>query len=355
MNHFLQNNGTTISVSSVTLLKILTIGLALWVAYLTFDILILVVAALFLAAALYPTVNKLERLRIPRSLSMLVIYLILLFALASVTIIVLPQITAQFYAIAHNFPLAYASLISWLTSLGIDEGLLIAKTTENINATIASATHSAVQTVADIFNGIFSVFMILIMTFYLVVDKASAKRTVSSLPAEYQKRAVGLYNRLSFQLGRWLRAQILLMIIVGLLTYLAILTTNFVAVTFFELPAFEYALSLALVAGVLEFIPYLGPMLSAIPAVLLAFAISPSMALVILFIYWLIQMIEGNILTPKIMQRAVGLSPIVSIVVFLIGARLAGLAGAFLAIPIATAIAILIKDLYTNEFKPIKQ
>lgn len=348
MANIFANDGTTFSISTTTLIKV-ALGIAgLWIIYLTLDILMLVAAAIFLAAALAPTVDKLENKKIPRSLSMLTIYIVLFASIAGIALIVLPQVTSQITAIARNFPTAYGQILEWLSALGLADQAAINQTLGELSPTITSATQGAVSTLFGIFDGIFSFFMVLIMTFYLVVDKESAKRTVAALPQQYHDHVVGLYNRLSQKIGRWLRAQIILMFIVGLLTYVALSILNLVGVYAFNLPPFQFALSLALIAGLLEFIPYLGPMLSAIPAILLAFAISPSMALAVAIVYWFIQMFEGNVLTPNIMKRAVGLSPIVSIVVFLIGARIGGMAGAFLAIPVATAATVIIKDLLST-------
>lgn len=356
MANIFSKEDASVGVSSSTLIKIALGILGLWIIYLTLDILMLVAAAVFLAAALAPTVDKFEGHHIPRSLSMISIYIILFGAITTIALIVLPQVASQIGAIASNFPTAYSRIVGWLATLGLTDQATISQTVGELSRGLTSATEGAVNTLFDIFGGIFSFFVVLIMTFYLVVDKESAKRTVAALPAQYHDHVIKLYTSLSQKIGRWLRAQLILMFLIGLITYIALSILNIVGVNVFGLPSFEFALSLALIAGLLEFIPFLGPMLSAIPAILLAFAISPGMAVAVAFIYWFIQVFEGNVLTPNIMKRAVGLSPIVSIVVFLIGARIAGMAGAFLAIPIATAATVIIKDILSTsrEQKQVK-
>lgn len=349
MANFFTKDDTSIAISSTTLIKVALGILGLYIVYLTFDILMLVAASVFLAAALAPTVDKLENKHIPRGISMLGIYIIIFGVVAGIAVIIVPQVVSQIGVIASNFPIAYARITGWLSTLGLTDQATINQTLSEISHGFTSATQNAVNTLFDIFGGIFSFFMVLIMTFYLVVDKESAKRTVAALPKQYHGQIINLYTNLSQKIGRWLRAQLIIMFLVGLFTYIALSIMNIVGMNVFNLPEFEFALSLALVAGLLEFIPYLGPMLSAIPAILLAFAISPGMAFVVAFTYWFIQMFEGNVLTPNIMKRAVGLSPIVSIVVFLIGARIAGMAGAFLAIPIATAATVIVKDLLSTS------
>ncbi|MFA6389009.1 MAG: AI-2E family transporter, partial [Patescibacteria group bacterium] len=111
----------------------------------------------------------------------------------------------------------------------------------------------------------------------------------------------------------------------------------------------KYALVLALIAGITEFVPYMGPIIGAVPGVIIAFSVSPMLALIAAAFYYLVQLTENNILVPKIMQKAVGLNPIVSIAVLLIGFQLAGIAGAILSIPVATAASVFIQDIFDHR------
>ena len=113
----------------------------------------------------------------------------------------------------------------------------------------------------------------------------------------------------------------------------------------------KYALVLALLAFLGEFIPYLGPVLAALPAILVAFIDSPLKALFVFIIFVIIQQVENHILVPKIMQKAVGLNPLISILALLIGARLGGVMGVILAIPITTAIIVIISEIFTKDIK----
>jgi predicted PurR-regulated permease PerM len=119
---------------------------------------------------------------------------------------------------------------------------------------------------------------------------------------------------------------------------LAIGSISWLALTVLGVP---FALPLAMIAGILEAIPTLGPILAAIPAAIVALTISPQMALVVVFTYWLIQMLENQLLVPKIMQRAVGLNPVIVIIGVTIGANLMGAVGALLAIPFISLIIVI--------------
>ena len=159
----------------------------------------------------------------------------------------------------------------------------------------------------------------------MVVEENAVKKLVLSIaPKRYQNYIMGLINRMQRKIGLWLRGQMVLSLSIFILTYIFLFLIGFIP----GLPKMEYILVLALIAGLTEFVPYLGPMLGAIPAVFLAFTQSPILAIAVAVLYYCIQLIENNVLVPKIMQKAVGLNPIVSISVLMIGFQLAGIIGA---------------------------
>lgn len=175
----------------------------------------------------------------------------------------------------------------------------------------------------------------------MVVEESAIKKLVWSIaPEKHQPYIMQLINRMQKKIGLWLRGQLILSLVIFILTY-----------TGLSILGVEYALVLALIAGLTEFVPYIGPMLGAIPAVFLAFTQSPTLALFVAGLYYIIQLVENNILVPKIMQKAVGLNPIVSISVLLIGFKVAGVVGAILSIPVATAISVFVQDLFDSKAK----
>jgi predicted PurR-regulated permease PerM len=139
------------------------------------------------------------------------------------------------------------------------------------------------------------------------------------------------------KLGAWLRGQLVLSATIGVVTFLAL--------TILGVP---YALPLAVLAGVLEVIPTLGPTLAAIPAVIVALTITPSLALIVIITYVIIQMLENNFLVPKIMQKAVGLNPVIVIIGVMVGANLMGVTGALLSIPFISFLVVLFSSIQKN-------
>jgi predicted PurR-regulated permease PerM len=332
-----------VTISTFTIVKVALALLVLWALYLVADVVVLVVAALLLAAALDPWVDTLQKhYHIPRAVSMLAIYVLLFAVLSSAVVLILPPVIDEVGEIAKNFPALATWVSEWLDRLRVTPGANPTETLQSFTPAVTAATQGVFSFVAGVFGGLVSFLLVLVMTFYLVVDEGSIKRTVAVAPKHHQARLAALLARVQKKLGVWFRAQLSLMGIIAILTYLVLTVIGF----FTDM---RYALVLALIAGILEFIPYLGPLIAAVPAVFLAFAVSPSTALVVAAAYYLIQLFENNVLVPKIMERALGLSPIVSIVVFLVGAKLAGVAGAFLAIPVATAAMVIAHDVVATR------
>ena len=186
----------------------------------------------------------------------------------------------------------------------------------------------------SLFGGIISFFIILVITFYLVVEEDGMKRFIKSItPTKHQPYVSQLINKMQLKMGHWLRGQLLLSLIIFAMV--------FVVLSIFGI---KYALILALVAGIFEIIPYLGPIMAAIPAVFFAFAQSPSKALLVIVIYFLIQRVENDIIVPRVLGKSVGLNPLVVILAILIGAKLGGAVGALLAVPVTTALSVYFMD-----------
>jgi predicted PurR-regulated permease PerM len=197
------------------------------------------------------------------------------------------------------------------------------------------------------FNVLVGVVIVLILVFYLVVEKTSIAKSVSTFsPAMYQPFVKQLAGKMRDKMGAWLRGQLALMLSIFVLTYIALLLLKI-----------PYALVLAFLAGLLEIIPFAGPLLSSIPAVILAFALSPLHAALTAGAYIVVQQVEGNILVPKIMQKVTGLNPIISLLAILIGWRVGGIVGgqvggvlgAMLSIPLAMAISVFLGEVFKTS------
>jgi len=173
----------------------------------------------------------------------------------------------------------------------------------------------------------------------MVVEENAIKKLVWSIaPEKHQVYVMQLINRIQKKIGLWLRGQLILCLVIFVLSYIGLLILGV-----------KYALMLALIASITELVPYIGPIIGSIPAVVLAFAQSPMLAVFVVALYYGIQLVESNILTPKIMEKAVGINPIISIVALLVGFKVAGVVGAILSIPVATAVSVFVKDVFDSK------
>ncbi len=340
----INNKPININISTSTILKIILIFILFYFFYLVSDILVALFIALIFASAVDPWVDWLEKKKIPRGVSILLIYLILFTVIASVIYLIIPPIVQETAELGNNLPRYLEKTVSTFSALkqytvqhGISDN--IREALGSVSSNLQTAASGVFSTVTGVFGGIFSFFLILVLTFYMVVEENAMRKLIWSIvPARHQPYIMQLISRMQRKIGMWLRGQLILSLIIFILTYIGL-----------SILQVKYALVLALVAGLTEFIPYLGPLLAAIPAVFLAFAQSPMLAIFVGVLYYVIQLTENHILVPKIMQKAVGLNPIVSIAVLLIGFQLAGIIGAILAIPVATAVSVFVKDVFDSK------
>ncbi|MFH1226039.1 MAG: AI-2E family transporter [bacterium] len=333
-----------INISLTTIVKILAVLLLLWFVYAVKEIFAILFVALILASAFDPWVDWLQKRKLPRGIGVLLIYLVLFLVLGSAVVLLIPPISEQVKELSSNFPEYWGKLVSGFRVLSeysaehgfMDEAQKVLSSVEKFSSRAAGGVFSFLT---GAFGGVVAFFLALVLTFYITVEEQALKRLVKSVtPDKYQPYVIRLIARIQNKIGRWLRGQLVLCLIIGVLVYIGLLVLGV-----------KYALVLALLAAIFELIPYLGPTLGAIPAVLLAFTQSPFKALLVIILYFVIQQLENNLIVPKVMQKAVGLNPIITIVVLLIGAKLGGVFGALLAIPLATAASVFVKDFFDNR------
>ncbi len=349
----LDNKSISLNIPTFTIIKIIIVFLILYLLFLIKDILAVLFISLIIASAVDPIVDFLQKKRISRGISIVMIYSISFFVIFLVITLIIPPIIKETNELLVNSPQYFEKIFSGISVLkeySAEHGFLD-NVKENIN-TISAGLQTAVggifSTIFNFFGGIFSFFLILVITFYMVVEENAVKKLIWSIaPGRYQDYIMGLVNRMQRKIGLWLRGQMVLSLSIFVLTYIFLSLIGFIP----GLPSMEYVLVLALIAGLTEFVPYLGPMMGAIPAVFLAFTQSPMLAVAVTILYYCIQLIENNYLVPKIMQKAVGLNPIVSISVLMVGFQLAGVIGAILSIPVATAVQEIILDIFEYKEK----
>ena len=323
-----------------------------WALYLVrAQILLIYVSALF-AIGLAPLVRMIERRRVmpigkrrlPRGAAILVIYATVLGLLAALAAAVVPPLVDQGRQLWTDLPARLDLLQQKLVEWGVmPAGTSFAELLKQ--APVAGST-DAVTTVLvaiwGIVGGVFGVVTILLLTFYLLVDSAHLFNLfVRLFPGSQRQRVSSVAEQVSVKISAWLGGQILLGFIIG--------TTSAIGLALIGVP---YFFVLAVIAGIGEMIPMVGPLLAAIPAIAVAFTVSPGMGLAVALFCWAVQIIENNFLVPKVMSQQVGLSAITVIVALIIGSSLLGLAGALLAVPTAAILQVLFEELVLADKEP---
>lgn len=298
-----------------------------WLLFTLRGILLAFFVSYIIMAALSPMVDALRRQRIPKTLAVAFTFftVVILFVLLIVPLV--PFFIMQIQQLFKSFPLYLDQAAS---TIGV--GLDVRGVSQLVPA--ESLGNNAFAFVGGVFGGVFSIITVLALSFYLLLDYDGSKKTISSLfPKKYQAEALALVSQINEKLGAWLRGQLILSITIGCLTWIVLTTLHM-----------PFALPLAVLAGLLEIVPTIGPIIAAIPAVIVAFTISPNMALVVIVAYLVIQALENNLLVPRIMQRAVGLNPIAVIIGIIVGGQLLGVMGALLSVPFISLIVVIYKN-----------
>lgn len=328
----------TFNLSTLTIVKVILTLLILYFAYLMWNILVLLIIAVILAVLIDPLADMFEKKKIPRTLAVLLVYIILGALVGLIIFLIIPPLTTQFQQLTDNLP-HYWNRLQSLGNDGFLSNYDLSSLQNGFKSIEADMTQGIFTGLGGILGGVISFFLILVLTFYMVVEKKELKGIVHSLiPARYQPYLSQVSGRIKEKMGAWLKGQLIICLIVGLAIFIAL-----------YLLGVKYALVLGLIAGIFEIIPYVGPWTAGALAVFIALGQSPMLALFALILFIVIQETNSNLLVPKIMQKAVGLNPIISILAIITGAELAGFLGILFAIPIASALSILLQDFFVNR------
>jgi predicted PurR-regulated permease PerM len=334
----------------------LAIGVALVVGVLVFawaasPVLVFVFVAIILGSGLQPIVAWLrDRLHVGRGAAILLVYGLFLLIVIALVLVVLPAAIAQLGRTLEALPPFFERLRDWASTLR--PAALSAAVTGVVEAAartfrapdLTANGQAVVQVGATVAGGIMSLLTLLTVVYFWLTERARLQRYVLAfLPQHRRATARDVWNQAETRLGMWVRGQLILMSALGIGTG--------VAYTLLGVPG---AILLGLISALAEGIPIVGPLLGAIPAVVVAATVSPQLALAVAGIYVVLQFIEGNILVPLVMRNTVGISPFLVIFSVLAGAAAGGLIGALLAVPIAATAEILLEGLQARDV-PVAQ
>ncbi|HUW24408.1 MAG TPA: AI-2E family transporter [Patescibacteria group bacterium] len=291
----------------------------IWLLFQIRSIILALFIALILMSALNPSVKRLEQLRFPRWLAILLTYFAILAILAFGVGGIVPPLVEQTSSLINQLP----NFFRQFQFLGIDEKMIATQLTQ-----FSTIPANLIKFIFSLFSNLVGVLALGVITFYLLMERQNLDYYLKLLFGEGNESKVQkVIDKIEVRLGGWVRGEIVLMTFVGILTYIG-----------FRLIGLPYALPLAILAFLLEIIPNVGPILSTFPAVIIGLTISPFHAVAAAALGFLVQQIENTILVPRVMKQVVGINPLITIISLAIGFKLAGVGGAILAVPIFIAL-----------------
>jgi predicted PurR-regulated permease PerM len=321
-------------------------AIVLWCAYLVRDVLLWIYVSGLLAIGFSPIVRFIERQhvlpigtrRFPRWLAILILYVAILGTLTGIGFMIVPPLVDQGQQLWTALPGMFERGQEFLIEKGLlKEHLTLREAVERAPGRAGSgeAVGTVMGAVVGVVGGLFGLFTILILTFYLLVDADSLRDTMLRLfPRSDRPRVDAASRDITVKVSAWLGGQLLLGAIIG--------GTSAIGLWLLGIPFFYV---LALISGIGELIPVVGPIMAAVPAVLVASSVSFNKAVLVIIFFLVQQQFENHVLVPKIMERQVGVSAVTVIVALLIGGKLLGIMGAVLAVPTAAILLVVFNEL----------
>jgi len=335
-----------VTIDSNTIFRVLLILLGLWFLFYIKEVLVVAFIAFIIVSAITPMVDFLEKYRLPRTLVVIVIFLLFISGLFYLISSLVPAISDQIKLLAQNIP-AYSDKLAFLREkiqhLFNGNEYLLQQEKNNLLINLGNRLN---ENWLDIFSQagsfigvVVDVIAILSLAIFLTIQKRSVGNFLKAfIPKRHEEYAVTLIERIQHKMGHWLLGQIVLNLLMGILIYIGL-----------YLLGVPYALLLAVIAALFEFVPFLGGILSAVLGVLVALSISPLTAVIVLALYLAVQQFQNHIMAPLVMRQVVGLNPVAVIIAILVGLKVAGPLGIILAIPITAALSVFVSDFIAPE------
>lgn len=334
-----------ISITLGTMSKGILLGLGLWLLYYLRDLVVILLTAVVIASAVEPAAAWFVRNRVPRTLAVIIIYLAFFGSFLGFFFVFMPPIlteTASFLSMLPQYLESFNQtdpleplIGSAVHTVSISDLIL------ELRDSVYALSTNALSAASVIFGGVYSFLLILVFSFYFAMQETGIDDFVRFVtPIKHHGYVLGLWKRSQHKIGLWIQGQLLLCVIVGVLVFMGL-----------TILGVQYALVLAVLAGLFEIIPVFGPTLSAIPAVAVALVdggIGLGIGVVVLYV--IIQQFENHLIYPLVVTKVVGVPPILIIIALIVGAQLAGFLGIVLSVPVAAAVQELVKDIERRKY-----
>lgn len=318
---------TTEKILDISWKTILKVSVAILIFYALFairEILILFIFALTISVLLNPAINFLQRKKVPRSLGVVFIYVGIFGILSILIYMMVPVFAQELQRFLEFFPQYFERISPPLRDLGLQAFEDIETFLKTLEGSLGGMAKNVFAALFAVFGGVFSTLFVIITAVFLSLEgEAVEKALVLLFPKKYEARILDIWKKGQKKISGWFGGRIIACVFVGLASYIAFLIFTV-----------KYPFTLALFAGVLNFVPYIGPLITAVLLFLIVFPANPWVGLFVIITFVLIQQIENSVLTPVLMKKFVGLPPVLVLLALVVGGDLWGFLGAILAVPL---------------------
>jgi len=330
-----------------TLAMVLVAIAGAWLLYRARDALLVIYVSVLLAIGFGPIVRTIERhpvkrgdRALPRWLAILVVYLVIVAALTITGVLVIPPLVDQARELWTRLPSFLDQAQTFLINRGLlNHRITLEEAVRNAPGTPGTAVGTVATAVTNILGFLLAFITILILTFYLLIDSEALFTAFARLfPREARPRVLDASRKITTKVSAWLSGQLML---AGTIGASAAIGLYLLGVPYFYV--------LALIAAIGEMVPVIGPILSAAPAILAGLTVSPQTALFVALFWIAQQQFENHLLVPKVMERQVGVSPVIVIVALLVGGAALGIMGALLAVPTAAILQVIVQEILDDR------
>lgn len=328
------NSGRVLDISWGTILKLAVAFFSFYLLYLIRDILVWVVFGLILSVLFNPAIDFLQKKYFPRVLATILVYVIIFGIIGFLVYSTAPLFVSEIQQFSQFFPEYFEKISPLLKGLGIEAFENFENFSQVFQESLMKASANIFSALGAIFGGIFSTVTIFAIALFLSLEEKSIDRVIAILsPKRYEAFVLHLWARSQKKVSGWFGARILCSLFVGIMTFATCYVLNI-----------KYAISFGFLAGVLNMIPIIGPIITTVLIIIVIALTSWTKAMFFLVAFIIIQQIEGNILNPVLTKKFIGLPPVLVLVAVLAGAKLWGIMGALLGIPITGILFEFLRD-----------
>jgi len=321
-----------LDISWSSLFRVLIVGGAVFAAYLMRETISILLLALVISTAFEPGVDRLEKMKIPRILGTIIIFLVALTILAFIVYTILPITLLELNSLFKNLSGLASQFLGIRAPIALSH--LIDTDLSSITNLLLSGGVSFLQVLGRLLGSVAYAIAVLVLSFYLTISRDGVEKFLKAiLPEGAEGRAVQLYRKTRKKIGRWFQAQLVLSLVIGTSVFLGLWIIGV-----------DQNLVLAVIAAVFELVPVVGPIFAGALGVAVAAGESLRLGMYVLFLFLAIQQIENQLLVPLVMRKAVGINPVIILVSLLGGAQIAGVIGMLVAIPTAVFLQEILND-----------